>query len=195
MFSQARYIGQLFGTYIALEQNGALVLVDQHAAHERALYEKLKKMYEDGTAQRQMLLEAVTVNLLPDEMLFVQESKEFFARAGFAFEEFGHDAVVLREAPIYSERLDIKEFFLEVLEAARRAAAPSNAASQAPPGEALYDIACRAAVKGNKPLSPYEASALLRELDSLPKPLTCPHGRPLAVAIDKRELDKKFRRV
>ena len=196
-FAHARYIGQIFDTYIALERGDTLFLIDQHAVHERVIYERLRVMYLKNAVQRQMLLEAVTVSLLPDEMLFARESARFLEKAGFLFEEFGHDAIILRETPIYSERLDIKEFFLEVLETMRRNTALSMKTEEtgARLDGVLYEIACKAAVKGNRKLSATEASELARALDSLPEPLTCPHGRPLVISMTKREFDKKFRRV
>ncbi|MCL2058419.1 MAG: DNA mismatch repair endonuclease MutL [Oscillospiraceae bacterium] len=193
----ALYIGQLFGTYLMFECGGSLVLIDQHAAHERMLFERIKKQYEKSAVSRQMLLESVTVSLLPDEMLFVRENRAFLEKAGFVFEEFGRDAVILREAPLYMERVDIKEFFLDALEIVRRDRRLGKGAgeSAAANDHVLYQIACKAAVKGNRRLSHSEAEALMGALDALPKPLTCPHGRPLVVTMTKKELDKKFRRL
>ena len=194
---KARYIGQFFNTYLAFEKGELLILVDQHAAHERALYEQIKAQYKKRAIARQPLLESVTVNLLPDEMLFIREHDEFFIRAGFQIEEFGQEAVIIRETPIYLERPDIKAFFLETLETVRRDSNLRKNAKGAPalPGYALYAIACKAAIKGNRRLSPMEAEALYRVLDALPKPLTCPHGRPLTVPMQKRDFDKMFRRI
>ena len=193
----ARYVGQLFGMYLAFETNDALILVDQHAAHERLLYEKIKSQYEKSGAPRQTLLESITVNLLPDEMAFAREAAPFMKQAGFYYEEFGREAVILREAPLYMERADVMEFFLESVEVVKRDyAIGKNTGGAAIPYESmLYDIACKAAVKGGARLTAAEAAELLRALDGLPKPLTCPHGRPLIIEMSKRELDRKFKRI
>jgi DNA mismatch repair protein MutL len=195
--SAAKYVGQLFGVYLIFEHGDVVSLVDQHAAHERMIFERLKTQFENMSVSRQLLLESVTVELLPDEMLFARDNASFFSRAGFYYEEFGIEAIVLREVPMYSERTDMREFFLETLEAAMNdpTAGARKAGMRAAPDALLYAIACKAAVKGNRRLSEREARDLYRALGSLPKPLTCPHGRPLVVTMAKREFDKKFLRV
>ena len=192
-----RYIGQVFGTYLVFEDGDTLVIMDQHAAHERSLYERIKAQFVNKAIARQVLLESVTVNLLPDEMQFVQEAGGLFAAAGFMVEEFGLEAVVIREIPLYLERVDIKGFFLDALEIIRKNYKRVNSpdGTRAPYDDMLYDIACKAAVKANKKFTQQEAEALYRTLDSLPKPLTCPHGRPLIVKMHKRDFDKMFRRI
>ena len=197
IFKSARLVGQIFDTYIVVEQGNELILIDQHAAHERVLFEQIKAQYIKNSVKRQMLLESVTVNLLPDELLVVRDAAPFFLKAGFFVEDFGRGTVILREVPIYLERSDVREFFLEALEIARRNIALGNDIEAADTllDETLYDIACKAAIKGNRQLSQREAAELLRSLDTLPKPLTCPHGRPLIVNMSKREFDKRFRRV
>jgi DNA mismatch repair protein MutL len=196
-FSSSRVVGQVFDTYIMLENRDVMTIIDQHAAHERLLFERLKAQYASARAQSQMLLEGVTVTLLADEMLLVGEAMPLLNKAGFSLDEFGHDAVILREAPLYLERQDIKGFFLDLLEIVRkdRMKGKTLANSDTINAEILYDIACKAAVKANKRMSAEETAALLRDMDSLPPPLTCPHGRPLTVSMNKKEFEKRFRRI
>ena len=194
---QARYIGQVFNTYLAFEDGNAFILVDQHAAHERMLYERIKRQYESGTIARQVLLEPVAVNLLPDEMLFVHEVRTYLLSSGFFIEDFGREAVIIREAPVYMERTDVGGFFLDTLETLRRVVKLGKRSGEDAVSydAALYEIACKAAVKGNRRLSADEAVEMYAALDALPKPLTCPHGRPLVVSVPRRDLEKMFRRI
>ncbi|MDR3120258.1 MAG: hypothetical protein LBU58_02815, partial [Clostridiales bacterium] len=197
LFPTARFIGQVFGTYLLLEQGDELIMIDQHAAHERVLFERFKAQYETRSVRRQVLLESVTVSLLPDEMLLVRDTEDFLRKAGFSFEDFGHDAIILREVPMYLEHADIRGFFLDVLEIIRRDVAKGKTLADASTmnEEALFDVACKAAVKGNHALGDREVTGLLRELENLPQPLTCPHGRPLVLSMPKREFEKRFRRI
>jgi len=197
LFDGASYIGQLFNAYLLLENDRTLLLIDQHAAHERLLYERIRAQYGKKTIPRQVLLESITISLTPDEMVFTGEAARFLSDAGFVFEEFGRDAVILREVPVYMERPDVKNFFLDVLETARRELQRDGAGggASASHDRLLYDVACKAAIKSNRRLSAGEVSELVRSLNALPQPLTCPHGRPLVVALPKRDFDKMFKRI
>ncbi|MDR1440130.1 MAG: hypothetical protein LBJ10_09035 [Clostridiales bacterium] len=196
-FSSSKVVGQVFGTYILLENRDTMAIIDQHAAHERIVFERLKAQYASARAQSQMLLESLSVPLLADEMQLVREATPFLNKAGFFLDEFGRDAVILREVPMYLERADIKSFFLEMLEIIRRDRMKGKTAADSDTVnvETLYDIACKAAVKANKKMGAEEIAALLRDMDGLPRPLTCPHGRPLVVAMDKKEFEKRFKRI
>ena len=195
--SRAKYLGQAFNTYIILEKKDMILLVDQHAAHERIIFERLKKQFEQRKMEAQLLLEPVTVRLMAEEMLLVKDVETLLRNTGFEVEDFGFDTVLIREVPIYLERKDIKDFFLEVLEIIQKDLAKGKLHRGAAvfSEESLYDVACKAAIKANKKVDTSEVEALIGELEKLQGPLTCPHGRPLYISLTKYELEKKFKRI
>ena len=187
----ARLIGEAFGTYLLLQQgDDQLVVIDKHAAHERLLYEKLRK--EGGGAQAQMLLEPAAVTLDKNEYAAVLGAKELFAQAGFEVEDFGGGTVLVRSAPLSLDREDAASAVMEMagyLLSSRRDLTTEHL-------DWLYhNIACRAAVKAGDFSSPQELEALARQLRENPDVRYCPHGRPVSVVITRRELEKQFGRV
>lgn len=187
----ARLIGEAFGTYLLLQQgDGQLVVIDKHAAHERLLYEKLRK--EGGGAEAQMLLEPAAVTLDKNEYAAVLGAKELFAQAGFEVEDFGGGTVLVRSAPLSLDREDAASAVMEMagyLLSSRRDLTTEHL-------DWLYhNIACRAAVKAGDFSSPQELEALARQLRENPDVRYCPHGRPVSVVITRRELEKQFGRV
>ena len=187
----ARLIGEAFGTYLLLQQgDDQLVVIDKHAAHERLLYEKLRK--EGGGAEAQMLLEPAAVTLDKNEYAAVLGAKELFAQAGFEVEDFGGGTVLVRSAPLSLDREDAASAVMEMagyLLSSRRDLTTEHL-------DWLYhNIACRAAVKAGDFSSPQELEALARQLRENPDVRYCPHGRPVSVVITRRELEKQFGRV
>jgi DNA mismatch repair protein MutL len=185
-------IGQAFSTYIILQQGDILFLVDQHAAHERLLYEKLKNNVSKGDSEAQMLVSPIVIELTQREIKFLEEQTEIFDKLGFIYENFGNNSIILRAIPCSDENIPVKEAFLDVLD---HIISTEKKDFNLLADEALYSMACKAAVKANWKLSEPEIKNLLNELDKMENPFTCPHGRPTAVKITKYEFEKLFKRI
>jgi DNA mismatch repair protein MutL len=192
LFANTRIVGQAFSTYILLEGEDELYLLDQHAAHERIRYEELKKSFEDQKPFSQMLLSVIHVDLTSSEYQFALGESDFFEKLGYSFESFGTNSIILRSAPYIFEGLDVKEGFLEILNFVMSGYSGDK---KAVADEALYRMACKSAVKANKKLDPIEIEALLDRLSSLENPFTCPHGRPAILKLRRYELEKLFKRI
>ena len=189
--NDARIIGQVFNTYILLQLQEQLILVDQHAAHERVMYEELKERINNRIPISQTLIAGQVVELTGREFEFLNVEKEAFLQLGFDFESFGNNSIILRAAPL-SEHGNPREIFLEVIDHMISSGKADKSFSS---DEAIYSIACKAAVKANKKLDDLEISSLLAKLSALDNPYTCPHGRPSAIKISKLELEKMFKRI
>ncbi|HOQ06810.1 MAG TPA: DNA mismatch repair endonuclease MutL [Clostridiales bacterium] len=192
LFENTRIIGQLFSTYILLEGTDELFLLDQHAAHERIRYEKLKKAFEQSKPISQMLLSAVHVDLTGSEYEFAMSESAFFEKLGFTFESFGMNSVIIRSAPLIDDDMDVRECFTDVLDFVMN---QDGADRSLTADEALYRLACRSAVKAHKRLDEIEIKALLADLSALENPYTCPHGRPAIYRIRRYDLEKLFKRI
>jgi len=190
--SKARIVGQAFSTYIMLELGDELIVVDQHAAHERIVFEGLKKRYMNNEPLSQMLAAPLVLELTHQEIKFLEDEKDFFYKLGFIYENFGNNSIVLRSVPYDGRNSSIKEAFLEVLDFVMTS---SKSDCNAIVDDALYTIACKAAVKANRKLGDIEIRSLLEELERIENPYTCPHGRPTVLKITKHELEKKFKRI
>ncbi|MCX7709639.1 MAG: DNA mismatch repair endonuclease MutL [Clostridia bacterium] len=191
-FSDYTIVGQVFSTYIILQYENDMVLIDQHAAHERIMYERLKNKYKNKESLSQVLLAPLVIELTYKEIKFLEEEKEFFNTIGFNFENFGNNSIILRTVPIVHEKNELKEAFLEILDHVIKA---TNKEMESAADETLYTIACKSAVKANMWLGEIEIKKLLKDLDIVDNPFTCPHGRPTAIKISKQELEKKFKRI
>jgi DNA mismatch repair protein MutL len=192
LLREARLIGQVFSTYILLQQENDLILVDQHAAHERIMYEELKARYERNEPMSQFLLSPVPVELTYQESEYLKEHSPFFDRLGFKFEGFGANSVILRAVPTGRETDNVRELFLEVLDFLMKNGRSKN---NMPADETLYMMACKAAVKANSALEESEAATLLERLSEVENPFTCPHGRPSVIKLRKYDLEKMFKRI
>ena len=187
-----KYCGTVFSTYLIIEMNDEMYMIDQHAAHERILYEKVKKNYYGNIdADSQVLLLPDIINLTHKEKAIVQENVKMFERAGFIIEEFGESTIRLIGVPSNCVDLDTKELFLEILDAVNTVAIT---AVQEKEDKFLATIACKAAVKAGQVLSANEVKELLDNLLKLPNPFTCPHGRPTAIKMNKYDIERKFHR-
>lgn len=191
ILNDSRIIGQAFNTYILLQQNDELLLMDQHAAHERIMYEEIRGKYNNDIAIAQTLLSTFVIELTHNEIKFLEEEKEFFLKLGFDFEAFGNNSILLRSAPLNVNE-NVKDIFLELLDYII-----SNGKTERYiiANEALYRIACKAAIKANKKLNEMEIKELLEKLYLLENPFSCPHGRPSVIKISKYELEKMFKRI
>ena len=187
-----KYIGIAFSTYILIEMNNELYIIDQHAAHERIMYEKIKEnYYNDTNKDSQLMLLPDIINLSHKEMQIAKDNWDVFEKAGFALEEFGENTIKLSGVPTVCLDLDNKELFLETLDEINTVA---RTAKQEIEEKFIATVACKAAVKANMALTREEVDALMRQLLVLPNPFTCPHGRPTAIRMTKADIERKFSR-
>lgn len=187
-----KFIGIAFLTYIIIEMGNEIYIIDQHAAHERILYEKVKKNYYNKTEeQSQLMLLPDIINLSHKEMGIIKDNIEMFRKAGFELEEFGENTIKLTGVPSICLDMNTKELFLETLDEINSVA---RTAKQEIEDRFIATIACKAAVKARMSLTKEEVDNLMEELLKLPNPFTCPHGRPTAIKMTKNDLEKKFSR-
>ena len=187
-----KFIGIAFKTYIILEMNDEMYILDQHAAHERIMYEKVKKnFYSDTNKDSQMLLLPDVITLTHKEMNIAKDNIKMFEQAGFTLEEFGENTIKLTGVPTVCIDLDTKELFLETLDEINTVA---RTAKQEKEEKFIATVACKAAVKANMALTTEEVESLLDKLLALPNPFTCPHGRPTAIKMTKYDIERKFAR-
>ena len=193
-FSKPEYklVGIIFNTYIILEIDQEMYILDQHAAHERILYEQVKKnYYSDINKDSQMLLLPDIITLTHKEMELARENFEMFEQAGFVLEEFGENTIKLNGVPTICVELDTKELFLETLDEINNM---SRTSKQEKEEKFIATVACKAAIKANMVIEEREVKALMDELLELPNPFTCPHGRPTVIKMSKYEIERKFAR-
>ena len=187
-----KFIGIAFNTYIIIEMDKEMYIIDQHAAHERIMYEKVKEnYYHDGSKDSQMLLLPDIITLTHKEMEIAKDNMEMFEKAGFCLEEFGENTIKLTGVPTICIDLDNKELFLETLDEINTVA---RTAKQEKEEKFIATVACKAAVKANRVLTIEEVESLMDQLLKLPNPFTCPHGRPTAIKMSKYEIERKFAR-
>jgi DNA mismatch repair protein MutL len=190
--TEMKYIGQAFSTYIILQSGEELVLVDQHAAHERILYEKLKTKFESQENNSQLLLEPVVIQLQAYELNIIKIKEDLLNNIGFIFEDFGNNSIIIRGVPYLVEGYSPKELFLELTDKMNESVKPINTPLA---DEIIHTIACKAAIKANKKLDDKEVQQLLTELSITGRKYTCPHGRPTVIRLTKYEIEKMFKRI
>ena len=188
-----KVVGQVFETYWLVEYDNSLYIIDQHAAHERVLYEKTLKSMQTREFTSQMISPPIVLNLSMQEAELLTTYMDRFTRIGFEIEEFGQDSYAVRAVPDNLFSIAKKELLLQMLDSL----SDEIARNQSPDliDEKIASMSCKAAVKGNMKLSVQEVDALIGELLSLDNPYHCPHGRPTIIAMTKRELEKKFKRI
>ena len=187
-----KFIGIAFNTYIIIEMDKEMYILDQHAAHERIMYEKVKKNYYSETSKdSQMLLLPDVITLSHKEMEIAKDNMEMFIKAGFSLEEFGENTIKLTGVPTICIDIDNKELFLETLDEINTVA---RTAKQEKEEKFIATVACKAAVKANMVLDRAEVESLMDKLLELPNPFTCPHGRPTAIKMSKYDIERKFAR-
>ena len=187
-----KIIGIVFNTYIIIEIKDEMYIIDQHAAHERIMYEKIKKnYYSGGEKESQLMLLPDIITLTHKEMEVARENMSMFERAGFIVEEFGENTIKLSGVPEMCLDLETKEMFLETLDEIMTL---GRTAKQEIEERFIATVACKAAVKANMVLDEKEVKSLMDELLELPNPFTCPHGRPTSIKMTKYEIERKFAR-
>ena len=185
VYTDSIVVGQVFDTYIILQYGKEMVLIDQHAAHERIKYEEIKDVVNEGTGAISPLFVPITMTLSPAELTAFQSNTEFFELLGFEIDEFGGNTIIIRAVPTILSESNIEDVILSALQ---------NKKTKGYTDEEIYTMACKAAVKANKRLSAFEIDELLKKLAKLENSGTCPHGRPICVSITEHELEKKFKR-
>ena len=183
-------VGEAFKTYIICEYKGKLVIIDKHAAHERIIYEKLKRESSERTPQ--ILLSPVTVTLSKDEYSAITDNTDIISQAGFEVEDFGNGCVIVRECPMEITRDDVEEIITEI---AGRFVEKKQDVSFEKLDWLFHSVACRSAIKAGNFTSRFEMERFAKQLLSMPDIRYCPHGRPVLVEMTKRELEKNFGRV
>ena len=187
-----KFIGIVFNTYIIIEIDKEMYIIDQHAAHERILYEKVKEnYYNDEHKDSQLMLLPDIITLSHKEMEIAKDNMQMFRKAGFMIEEFGENTIKLTGVPEVCIDLETKEMFMETLD---EIDSISRTAKQEIEEKFIATIACKAAVKANMALTKEEVDSLMNELLALPNPFTCPHGRPTAIKMTKYDIERKFAR-
>ena len=188
-----KIIGQVFETYWLVEYENSLYIIDQHAAHERVLYEKTLKSMKTREFTSQMISPPIVLTLSMQESELLKMYMDQFTRIGFEIEEFGQDSYAVRAVPDNLFSIAKKDLLMEMLDSLSDEITRNLSPDLI--DEKIASMSCKAAVKGNMKLSAQEVDALIGELLSLDNPYHCPHGRPTIIAMTKRELEKKFKRI
>ena len=187
-----RIIGQLFDTYWLVEYENKFYIIDQHAAHEKVLYEKFRKEFSNREIVSQMVSPPQVISLNLQEDMLMKAHMEVFQELGFEISEFGGREYSIHGVPADLYGCSVQDFFVEVLDGLEHE--NPRQASELLAGK-IATAACKAAVKGNNRLSYEEADQLIEQLLGLDNPYHCPHGRPTIVSMTKYELEKKFKRI
>ena len=183
-----KFIGVVFKTFIIIEINNEIYFVDQHAAHERVLYEQVKDSYNSGKEpETQMLIIPTILPLKRSEVEMVMDNIEIFEKVGFQIEDFGNNTIKISGVPSIAYNLDSTTIFQDTL---KELSSFSRTSKQEIENKFVATVACKAAVKAGMVLTFKEIDTLLQELFSLPNPYTCPHGRPTTIKYTQDELEK-----
>jgi len=187
-----RIIGQLFKTYWLIEYEDKLYIIDQHAAHEKVLYEKTMARLKDKEFTSQTISPPMVLSLDAREQEMLEKYMPQIERLGYVVEHFGGREYMISAVPDNLYHIDMKDLFIEMLDDF------SNLTGRQTPDlilEKVASMSCKAAVKGNDALSLQEIDALIGELLTLENPFNCPHGRPTIISMSKYEIEKKFKRI
>jgi DNA mismatch repair protein MutL len=180
--------------YIVVETPAGIEVIDQHALHERLLYEKLKASVASGGLEVQSLLVPESLELTTAELELVEEHASALEQAGMRVEPFGGSSVIVMSKPVLVGRTPAGQIIREVLERLATAASSGGSASLLV-DEVLHGMACKAAIKAGDPLSQAEVAALVRDRRLVPESHHCPHGRPTSLTLSRQDLDRQFRRT
>lgn len=193
VLKRSRPIGILFSTYILLEDIllDNLLIIDQHAAHERIMFEKYKSEYEREEVAIQHLLTPEVLELTNTEIEIVKDNIELFNRLGFIVEEFGTNSVIIRGVPMLFGKPQTKRLFLELIDSINHDIKNSYEVRL----DKIMKIACTEAIKSGDKIKDIEINSLIRQLGNTANPYTCPHGRPTIIQISRKNLEKEFKRI
>jgi DNA mismatch repair protein MutL len=185
-----RVMGQLANTYIIAEGPDGLYLIDQHAAHERILYDRISAQWAQKEVEVQGLLQPITIELSPREEVTLRASKEFLAEFGFTIEPFGNRSYVIRAIPALMSKANIIELITALLDslASKESLNPWEE-------KVAQSLACHGAIKAGQQLSNEEIRELIKQLEQTKQPRACPHGRPTMIHLSSHQLDRQFGRI
>lgn len=189
-----RIIGQVFSTFWLVEYNKELFIIDQHAAHEKVLYERIMAAVKEKTYDSQMLMPPIVISLTAMEQDLLTKHKDGLNKIGYEFEPFGGNEVSVRAVPANLFGLSESKLLLEFIDELSDNLG-SNTLSATSVLEKIASLSCKAAVKANHVFSTEEAATLVKELLTLDDPYHCPHGRPVIISMSRYELEKKFKRI
>lgn len=187
-----RIIGQVFDTYWIVEYRDKMLMIDQHAAHEKIKYEQILKKVAAHEVFSQTLTPPIIISVTPKEADIISKYGTYFEELGFQIEDFGMNAYAIRGIPYDLFGYESKELFEEIL--TEMSENPIHGVPQVI-REKIASMACKAAVKGNNSLTFEEADRLIEQLLTLDNPYNCPHGRPTIISMSKYEIEKKFKRI
>lgn len=187
-----RILGQIFDTYWLITCEDKLFIMDQHAAHEKVMYERFVKQMEEHTLETQQMNPPVILTMTQGERQVYLDYQEHFDALGFVLEEFGGNEYALREIPLNLYGCNAKELFLSILDSLLESNIRNDRNLIL---EKIASMSCKAAVKGNQSISVQEAQELVDTLFTLENPYNCPHGRPTVISMSKYEIEKKFKRI
>lgn len=189
---EMRVIGQFLSTFILAEGRECVYLIDQHAAHERIMYERLIDKMQRGGAASQPLLEPMVVDLSPMELEAVRAKDEFLASIGYKLDDFGGNSIRVKAVPVSLGIPQSREFLIDLVDVLLRQKEKNN---QGFKQDEIIMMACKKSVKANQRLSISEMGGLLEQLADTKMPYTCPHGRPVIVTLTRYDLEKMFKRI
>ncbi len=191
-YLSVKIVGTAFATYIIAEFNDDLYIIDQHAAHERVMYEKLKREWEKGSQLSQILLIPEIMELTHKEISIIEHNRDIIANIGFNIEPFGFNTVKVSAVPLVDGKANSKDMLLDIIDGLNNLPKTGDKKVEE---NLLYSLACKSAVRASSILSEKEIAGLLDSMMDLENPYTCPHGRPTAIKMTRREIEKKFGRT
>lgn len=186
-------VGQIFDTYWIVQFNDNMFIIDQHAAHEKVLYEKTMARISKGEAYSQMITPPIILSLSQREEDMLKKYMDEFTKMGYEIEHFGERDYAVRGIPAHLFSISKSELLMEIIDNLTEENMGNFSSNIIP--EKIASMSCKAAVKGNNKLSYNEAKSLIEELMKLENPYNCPHGRPTIISMSKYELEKKFKRI
>ncbi|KEI02497.1 DNA mismatch repair endonuclease MutL [Clostridium botulinum] len=191
-FPKLNVIGQFNKTYILAQTLDVFYMIDQHAAHEKILFEKFRNQIKNRDVISQILLTPVVIEMSAEDFAYYSDNKNIFEESGFSVELFGDNTISIREAPMLLGKVSTKDFFLEILDDIKNM---GNGNIEEVKHNMIASLACKAAIKANHSLSYEEMSSLVEELRYIEEPFNCPHGRPTIIKSSLKEIEKKFKRI
>lgn len=191
LYDDLIYIGQVFQSYLLFQKEGQLYVVDQHAGHEKILYERFKADFTSQQIVRQILAKPLLMSFNHSEWTQLMAEKDKMAEVGFVYEAFGDQEIVIREVPLAFHTPGTETFFRELADGISRLKLSSDEIWK----DRIIKAACKAAIKANDAMDAFEVKRLIQDLKTLEDPYTCPHGRPIIVTITQSEFEKMFKRT
>lgn len=191
--SNVRVVGQARNTYILAQCDDGVLIIDQHVAHERVLYDRMRKSEDEKGAVVQRLIVPVTLSLSAREVAVVAQRLDYLSKAGYELEEFGGNTYMMRGAPVTVKPADAEAVLRDMIQELVELSVAKHLLIR--PDQVLITAACKMAVKAGEPLSMEEMQRLVDDLLQCDNPFVCPHGRPIVVSLSNWELDRKFRRA